>query len=325
MAMRIVAWVALLLLIGLVEVDPAASETYPLGPIRIIAPGPPGSPRDIRARWAADKLGHALGQVVIVDNRPGAGGNIGMEAAAKSAPDGRTLVIADIGTLAQNPHLYDRTGYNALADFVPVIRLVESPLLLAVSNELPVHSVDDLVRLARQKPGQLSFGSAGIGTPPHLAAELFNRVANIDVVHVPYKGSPPALNDLVAGRIAYVIDNIGLLLPQVTPGKIRALAITGTKRIDAAPNVPTLAEAGFPDYEYTAWMGIAVPAGTPKEIVNRLNAELSRALREPSAQSWFEAQGATIVADTPEVFAETVRFEYARWEKIIREAHIKAE
>jgi tripartite-type tricarboxylate transporter receptor subunit TctC len=323
--MRIVAWVALLLLIGLVEVDPAASETYPLGPIRIIAPGPPGSPRDIRARWAADKLGHALGQVVIVDNRPGAGGNIGTEAAAKSAPDGRTLVIADIGTLAQNPHLYDRTGYNALADFVPVIRLVESPLLLAVSNELPVHSVDDLVRLARQKPGQLSFGSGGIGTPPHLAAELFNRIANIDVVHVPYKGSPPALNDLVAGRIAYVIDNIGLLLPQVTPGKIRALAITGAKRIDAAPSVPTLAEVGFPEYEYTPWMGIAVPAGTPKEIVNRLNAELSRALREPSAQSWFAAQGATIVADTPEVFAETVRFEYARWEKIIREAHIKAE
>jgi tripartite-type tricarboxylate transporter receptor subunit TctC len=241
-----------------------SSQTYPSGPIRIIAPGPPGSPRDIRARWAADKLGLALGQVVIVDNRPGAGGNIGMEAAAKSAPNGRTLVIADIGTLAQNPHLYERTGYNALADFVPVIRLVESPLLLAVSNELPVHSVDDLVQLARQKPGQLSFGSAGIGTPPHLAAELFNRVANIDVVHVPYKGSPPALNELVAGRIAYVIDNIGLLLPQVTPGKIRALAITGTKRIDAAPSVPTLTEVGFPEYEYTPWMGIAVPAGTPK-------------------------------------------------------------
>jgi tripartite-type tricarboxylate transporter receptor subunit TctC len=325
MAMHIVAWVTLLVLIGLVKVDPAASQTYPSGPIRIIAPGPPGSPRDIRARWVADKLGPAIGQVVIVDNRPGAGGNIGMEAAAKSAPDGRTLAIVDVGTLAQNPHLYDRTGYNALADFIPVIRLVESPLLLAVSSELSVHTVDDLVRLARQKPGQLSFGSGGIGTPPHLAAELFNRVAKIDVLHVPYKGSPPALNDLVAGRLAYVIDNIGLLLPQVTPGKIRALAITGSKRIDAAPGVPTLAEVGFPEYEYTPWMGIAVPAGTPREIVDRLNAELSRALQEPSAQSWFKAQGGTIVADTPEAFAETVRFEHARWGKIIREAHIKAE
>jgi tripartite-type tricarboxylate transporter receptor subunit TctC len=323
--MHIVAWVALLVLIGLVEVDPAASQAYPSGPIRIIVPGPAGGPRDIRARWVADKLGPALNQVVIVDNRPGAGGNIGMEAAAKSAPDGRTLVIVDVGTLAQNPHLYDRTGYNALADFVPVIRLVEAPLLLAVSSELPVQSVDDLVRLARQKPGQLSFGSPGIGTPPHLAAELFNRAANIDVVHVPYKGSPAALNDLAAGRIAYMIDNTGLLLPQVTTGKIRALAATGTKHVDAAPGVPTLAEAGFPNNEIIPWMGIAVPAGTPKEIVNRLNAELSRALQEPSAQSWFKAQGGTIVADTPEVFAEAVRFEYARWEKIIREAHIKAE
>jgi tripartite-type tricarboxylate transporter receptor subunit TctC len=323
--MHIVAWTTLLALIGLVDVAPAASQTYPSGPIRIIAPGPAASPRDIRARWVSDKLAPALGQVVVVDNRPGAGGNIGMEAAARSVPDGRTLVIVDLGTLAQSPHLYDRTGYNTLADFVPVIRLAEASLLLAVSRELPVQSVDDLVRLARQKPGQLSFGSPGIGTPPHLAAELFNRLAKIDVLHVPYKGSPPALNDLAGGRLAYMIDSLALLSPQVASGKIRALATTGIKRVDAAADIPTLAEAGFPGYEYTSWMGIAVPAGTPKEIVDRLNAELSRALQEPSAQSWFKAQGATIVADTPAVFAETVRSDYARWEKIIREAHMKAE
>ena len=265
----------------MVDAAPAASQTYPSGPIRIIVPGPAGGPRDIRARWVSDKLGPALGQVVIVDNRPGAGGNIGMEAAAKSAPDGRTLVIVDVGTLAQNPHLYARSGYNALADFIPVIRLVEAPLLLAVSSELPVHSVDDLVRLARLKPDQLSYGSPGIGTPPHLAAALFNRAANIQVVHVPYRGGPAALNDLAAGRIAYMIDNAGLLLPQVATGRLRALAITGAKRVDASPNIPTLAEVGYPENAYMPWMGIAVPAGTPQEIVNRLNAELSRALREP--------------------------------------------
>lgn len=323
--MHILGWVALWALIGVADVASAQAQPYPSGPIRIIAPGPPGSPRDIRARWVAEKLTPALGQTVIVENRPGAGGNIGMEAAARSAPDGRTLVIVDVGTLAQNPHLYDRTGYNALTDFVPVIRLVDSPLLLAVYSELPVHTVDDLVRLARERPGQLSFGSSGIGTPPHLAGELFNKLAKIDVVHVPYKGASPALTDLMAGRIAYTIDNPALQLPQVAAGKIRALAITSTKRIDAAPNVPTLVESGFPEYDYTPWMGVAVPAGTPKEIVHRLNDALSYALREPGAQSWFKGQGATIIADTPEDFAQIVRSEYARWEKIIREARIKAE
>jgi tripartite-type tricarboxylate transporter receptor subunit TctC len=315
----------LLALVGVSLMPAAHSQQYPSGTIRIIAPGPPASPRDIRARWVAEQLTSALGQPVIVDNRAGAGGNIGMEAAAKSAPDGRTLVIVDTGTLTMNPHLYDRTGYDALSDFVPVVRLVDAPLMLAVRADLPVRSVADLIRLAKEKPGQLSYGSPGIGTPPHLAAELFKRTAQIDVVHVPYKGFSPALTDLMAGRIDYMTDNVGLLTQQVAAGKIRALAITAPKRLAAAPDVPTMAEAGMPGYEFTSWMGVAVPAGTPAAIVQRLNAELVRALRTPAAQTWFEAQGGEVVADSPDVFAQAVRSEHARWREVIQDARIKAE
>jgi tripartite-type tricarboxylate transporter receptor subunit TctC len=261
----------------------------------------------------------------MVDNRAGAGGNIGMEAAARSAPDGRTLVIVDTGTLTMNPHLYDRTGYDALSDFVPVVRLVDAPLMLAVRADLPARSVADLIRLAREKPNQLSYGSPGVGTPPHLAGELFKRTAKVDVTHVPYKGMSPALTDLMAGRIDYMIDNVGLLAQQVAAGKIRALAITGAKRVAAAPDVPTMAEAGLPGYEFTSWMGVAVPAGTPAAIVQRLNAELVRALRTPAGQTWFESQGGEVVADSPEVFAQAVRSEHARWREVIQDARIKAE
>jgi tripartite-type tricarboxylate transporter receptor subunit TctC len=319
---------ALAILLALIGVAPAATaqtQQYPTGTIRIIAPAPPGSPRDVRARWTAEQLGSALGQPVMVDNRAGAGGNIGMEAAAKSAPDGRTLVIVDNGTLAMNPHLYERTGYDALADFIPVVRLVEAPLMLAVRADLPVRSVADLIRLAKEKPGQLTYGSPGVGTPPHLANELFKRTAGIDVAHVPYKGMSPALTDLMAGRIDYMIDNVGLLSQQVAAGKIRALAITGPRRIAAVPDVPTMAEAGLPGYEFTAWMGVAVPAGTPAAIVQRLNAELVRALRSPGGKAWFEAQGGEIVADSPEAFAQAVRSEHARWREVIQGARIKAE
>ena len=319
------AMAILLALVGVVLTSTAQSQQYPPGTIRIIAPGPPGSPRDIRARWVAEQLNSALGQPVLVDNRAGAGGNIGMEAAAKSAPDGRTLVIVDTGTLAMNPHLYDRTGYDALSDFIPVVRLVEAPLMLAVRADLPARSVADLIRLAREKPGQLSYGSPGVGTPPHLAGELFKRTAQVDVAHVPYKGMSPALTDLMAGRIDYMIDNVGLLAQQVAAGKVRALAITGAKRVAAAPDVPTMAEAGLPGYEFAAWMGMAVPAGTPAAIVARLNAELVRALRTPGGQTWFESQGGEVVADSPEAFAQAVRSEHARWRQVIQEARIRAE
>jgi tripartite-type tricarboxylate transporter receptor subunit TctC len=312
-------------LVVCVSAWPSSAQQYPAGPVRIIAPSPPGSPRDIRARWVADRLAPALGQPVVVENKAGAGGNIGMEAAAKAPADGHTLVIVDTGTLAQNPHLYQRTGYDPLSDFIPVVRLVDAALMMAVHPEVPARSVTELIQLARERPGKLSYGSSGIGTPPHLAGELFKRMAGIDVVHVPYKGAAPALADLLAGQIAYTIDSLAMQMQPVNAGKLRALAVTGTSRAAIALGVPTFIEAGLAGYEYRSWMGIAVPAGTPKAIVTRLNQELVRVLRQPEAKAWFAAQGADIVGDEPEAFAAVVRADHARWGKVIREAGLAAE
>jgi tripartite-type tricarboxylate transporter receptor subunit TctC len=323
MQMHVVRLIALLL--ACAGAAPAVAQQYLSGPIRIIAPSPPGSPRDLRARWVAERLAPALGQPVIVENKAGAGGNIGMQTAAKSPADGHTLVIVDTGTLAQNPHLYLRAGYDPLTDFIPVTRLVDAALMMAVHPEVAAQSVTELIKLARDKPGELSFGSSGIGTPPHLAGELFKRMAGIDVVHVPYKGAAPALADLLGGRIAYTIDSLAMQMQPVKAGKLRALAVTGTSRAATAPDVPTFIEAGLAGYEYRSWMGIAVPAGTPKAIVTRLNQELVRVLRQPDAKAWFAAQGADVVGDEPEAFAAVVRADHAHWGKVIREAGITAE
>jgi tripartite-type tricarboxylate transporter receptor subunit TctC len=303
----------------------AAAQDYPAGTIRIIAPGPAGSPRDLRARWAAEQLGAALDRPVVVDNKPGAGGNIGMEAAARSAPDGRTLVIVDNGTLAQNPHIYQRLGYDARSDFAPVIVLIEASLLLAVPAASPVRKVSDLVGLARATPGKLSYGSPGIATPPHLAGELFSRAAGIDVLHVPYKGAPPAIQDLVGGRLDYVIDSVALLQPLTAAGKVHAIAVTGPKRLDGLPDIPTFAEAGLPGVVYVSWMGLAVPAGTPAPLIERLNRELARALATDQAKAWFRGQGATTLGGTPADFARRIEADYQRWGDVIRAAGIKAE
>jgi tripartite-type tricarboxylate transporter receptor subunit TctC len=316
---------SIILLLACAWALPTAAQDYPTGPVRIIAPSPPGSPRDIRARWVAERLAPVLGQPVIVENKPGAGGNIGMQAAAKSPADGHTLVIVDTGTLAQNVHLYARTGYDPLADFIPVTRLVDASLMMAVHPAVPARSVKELIELARQKPGQLSYGSSGIGTPPHLAGELFKRMARIEVVHVPYKGAAPALADLLGGQIAYTIDSLSMQLQPVAAGRLRALAVTGASRAASAPDVPTFIEAGLAGYEYRSWMGIAVPAGTPKAIVTRLNRELVRLLQQADAKVWFAAQGAEVVGDDPVTFAAVVLADHARWGKVIREARITAE
>jgi tripartite-type tricarboxylate transporter receptor subunit TctC len=273
----------------------------------------------------AEQLGGTLDRVVIVDNKPGAGGNIGMEAAAKSAPDGRTLVIVDVGTLAQNPHIYERPGYNALTDFMPVIGLMEAALVLAVPALSPARTISDLVALAQASPGKLSYGSPGIATPPHLAGELFLRAARIEVVHVPYKGAPPAIQDLVAGRLDYVIDSAALLQPLVAAGKLRALAVTGATRLEAMPDVPTVAEAALPSVTYLSWMGVAAPAGTPAVLVERLNRDLARTLATETARQWFRDQGGTVLAGTPADFGKRIKADYERWGEVIRAARIKAQ
>ncbi len=305
--------------------DGVLAESYPNKPIRIIVPAVAGSPPDVRARWLAEKLYPALGQRVIIENKPGAGGIIGAAAAAKSAPDGYTLLAVTQGTLAFNPHLYAESGYDALKDFAPVTRVSVGALLLVVHPTVQAKSVAELIRLAKAAPGQLMFGSAGIGTPPDMAGELFKRRANIDVTTVPYKGGNLAHIDLVAGRLTYVIDGIGILLPYVNSGKLRALAVTSSQRVAALPEVPTIAESGLPGYEYEAWTGLCAPAGTPKEIVVRLNAELVKILRTSEAREWFATQGMRPVGDTPEDFAAYIQAEYAKWGVIIRAAGMKGE
>ena len=316
---------ASLSLIGAVWIGWAHAQAYPVKPIRLIAPTTPGSPPDVRARWIAAALTPALGQAVVVENKAGAGGTIGTEAAAKSAPDGYTLVLAHQGTFAISPHVYARTGYDPIADFAPVTRLVASPMVLAVHPDMAVKSVADLIRLAKEKPGQLTFGSAGNATPPHMAGELFRRTANIDVVHVPYKGASPALLDLIAGRLSYTIDGTPIQLPQVKAGKIRALAVTSAKRLASLPDVPTVSESGLPGFEYWSWMGICAPAGTPREIVSRLNRTIVGILSTPQAREWLAAQGGEPAGETPEEFAAFIRTEYAKWGDVVRASKITAD
>jgi tripartite-type tricarboxylate transporter receptor subunit TctC len=301
----------------------ASAQAYPSKPIRLITPAPPGAATDVRARWIAERLTPVLGQPIVVENRAGAGGTIGTEAAAKSAPDGYTVVLVHQGTIALGPHIYARLGYDPIADFAPVTRLSMNPLLLAVNPQVPVDSVADLLRYAKEKPGQLNYGSPGTGTPPHMAGELFKNMAKIDVAHVPYKGGAAALMDLIGGRVTYTFENLALQLPQVRAGKIKPVAITSARRLASLPDIPTVAESGLPGYEYWAWMGISAPARTPKEVVSRLNAEIAKILSTSEAREWLAAQGAQPGGDSPEEFAAFIKAEHARWGPIIREAGIK--
>jgi len=310
---------------GLASAEIAADHGWPDKPIRLVVPGGVGGVTDVRARWLAEQLGPALHQPVIVENRPGAGGNIGTELAAHSAPDGYTLVIVHQGTMAMNPHLYARTGYDPLADFVPITRIGVGPLVLAVNPAVPARTVGELVALAKAKPGQLTFGSPGVGTPPHIAGELFKRMAGIDITHVAYRGGGREETDLVAGHISMSIEGTNVQLPFIRSGKLRALAVTTAHRSPALPGVPTMGEAGVPGYDYQGWVGIAAPARTPAPIIDRLYREIAAILATPGAREWFAAYGLEPGGESPRAFADLIRNEYAKWGKVIRDAGIKAE
>ncbi|HTP95875.1 MAG TPA: tripartite tricarboxylate transporter substrate binding protein [Burkholderiales bacterium] len=323
--MRFVAIALVPIALPVLLAGPAPAQPFPSRPIRLIAPAAPGAASDVRARWIAEKLAPALGQTVVVENRAGAGGTIATEAAAKATPDGYTILLVTQGTLALAPHMYTKPGYDALADFAPVTRLSLNPFLLAVNPQLPIETVADLVQYAKGRPGQLSYGSPGSGTPPHMASELFRIMAKIDAVHVPYKGGAAALLDLIGGRLAYTFENLALQMPQVRAGKIRAVAVTGAARLASLPNVPTVAESGLPGYEYMSWMGVGAPAKTPRAIVARLHAEIAKILQTSDAREWLAAQGAEPGGDSPEAFGVYIKAEYARWGPIIREAGIKSD
>ena len=301
------------------------AQDYPNRPIRLIVTSPAGSVSDVRARWVAERLNTAFTKTIVVDNRGGAGGNIGAELAAKSPKDGYTLVIVHQGTLVLNPHIYKRVGYDAIADFAPITRFVVSPLMLAVHPAMPAKTAGELIELVRKNPGQYNYGSPGNGTPPHLAAELFKRMAKIEATHIPYKGGAAALTDLAGGRLAYTIEGLALQAPHAKTGRIRALGVTSAKRVATLPEIPTIAESGLPQYQYMSWMGLAAPAGTPREIVARINAVMVKILKTAEAREWFAEQGGEPVGDTPEEIAAFIKREHTYWGPIIRDAGIRAD
>jgi tripartite-type tricarboxylate transporter receptor subunit TctC len=317
------------LLLGIALMLPAAGwaadPAWPSRPITIISPGDAGGVLDIRARWLAERLSPLLGQSVVVDNRPGAGGAMGTQAGARSPADGHTLTLIHLGTMAINPHLYSRLGYDPLADFVPIAKISGGPQLLAIHPSVKANSVADLVRIVRAQPGEMNFGSAGVGTPGHLAAELFKRSAALDVVHVPYKGGAQAVAALLAGQTTFMLESPGVLVQHVAAGRLRALAVTGTTRLKSLPDVPTTAEAGSPEVQLVAWTGLAAPAGTPQPVIDRIHREVSVLMATPQAQEWLDLIGSYALTDSPESFAQVIRADHAKWGKLIRDAGLRHE
>ncbi len=307
-----------------VPASAADAAAYPNKPVRIIVPFAPGGPTDIVARTVAQKLSESFGQSVVVDNRPGAGGVMGADLAAKGTADGYTLLLCSTGPMAINPGLLRNMPYDALRDFAPITLVVTIPYLLLVHPSFPAQSVKELLALARAKPGQLNYGSAGNGTTSHLAMELFRSMANIRVVHVPYKGSAPAAIDLIGGQLQLLFEAPPSSLPFVRSGKLRALGISTARRTPLLPDMPTISEAGVPGYEVLTWSGICAPAKTPRSIITRLNETIVQGVTSRETRERFSALGADVVANTPDDFGQFIVSELAKWSRVIRESGASA-
>ena len=300
-----------------------SAQDYPARPVRWVSPWPPGGANDIFSRIIAQRLSEALGQAVVVENRPGAAGAIGTEAVAKSPADGYTLTLGSSPTHAIAPSLNPALPYDPLRDFDAVTLVAVVPNVLVVNPALPVNSVRELIALAKSRPGTLNFASAGNGTSQHLSGELFKVMAAVDMVHVPYKGTAPALAELLAGQVQLTFDNIPALLPHIQSGKLRALAVTPAARSAALPNLPTVAEAGVAGYDASVWFGVFVPAGTPRPLVLRLHSEIARALATPDIKARMAAMGAEVSGIGPDAFREFWRKEIPKWAEVVKAAGIK--
>ncbi|HZN27075.1 MAG TPA: tripartite tricarboxylate transporter substrate binding protein, partial [Burkholderiales bacterium] len=295
---------------------------YPSRPIRLVVPFPPGGTPDVQSRMVAEKLAPRLGQPVVVDNRGGAGGVLGMEIVARAPADGYTIVNATVGSWAVTPHLY-KLPYDVLRDFTPVIQVATTPGILVVHPNVPVKSVQELIAVAREKPGQLNYASGGTGGYSHISAELFNYIAKVKITGVPYKGAAPAMNAVLGGHVEVMFNTAITTLPHVKAGRLRALAVTTLKRVPGVPELPTLAESGVSGYENSSWTGVGVPARTSAAIVRRLNAELGAVLQMPDIQERHTAAGSLITGGTPEQFRDYLRSEYAKFGKLVKAAGIK--
>jgi len=297
----------------------ATAQGYPSKPLRIIIPFPPGAATDITGRYVAQKLGEGLGQQAIADNRPGANGTIGLELAAKAPADGHTLVIGQTGNLAISPSL-TKVSYDPGRDFAPVSLLIASPHALAIHPSLPVNSLKELVALARAKPGQLNYASTGSGSGGHLGMELLKKATRADIVHVPYKGGTPGLTDLAAGHVAMMFTSALSTAAFQKSGRVRVIAVGSLQRSPSMPEVPTIAESGYPNFEVISWWGLLAPAATPKDIVARLNAEVAKMMSASDARDRIAALGADIMTTTPEQFGAYIRSEQAKWGQAIRDS-----
>jgi tripartite-type tricarboxylate transporter receptor subunit TctC len=316
----------LILLSSLIFALPAhAQGTYPDHPMRIIVPFPPGGPTDVLARLVGDQLSQTLGQPFVIENKPGAGGNIGMELGAKAAPDGYTLILAPVGNLTVSPYIYSKLPYDPQRDFEPVTVLAAVPNILVVNAAVPAKSLRELIALAKAKPGTLNFASPGNGSGAHLAGELLKRMAGIDLVHVPFNGVAPAMNAVLAGDVQIFFAQTSAALPQLKSGRVVALGVASLKRIDAAPDLPTLAESGLPGFDVTSWYSLVAPAGTPADRISRIQAEVAKAFARREVREKIAGLGAEPVADTSAEFRALLETESMRWRQLAREANIHAD
>jgi tripartite-type tricarboxylate transporter receptor subunit TctC len=302
-----------------------AADSYPSRPIRIIVTYPPGGGVDLAARVIGQKLTDAFGQQVIVDNRGGGGGNIAMEMGARAQPDGYTLTMSAAGPTAINVSLYSKVPFDPVKDYAPVARVASTVYALIVHPSVEAKSVKELIALAKTRPGKLTFASAGIGAPPHLAGELLKTMAGIDIVHVPYKGTGPAIADLVGGQVTMMFSDALAAVPQIKAGKLRGLAVSSPRRFAFAPDLPTVAEAGVPGFSAVGWTGLLAPAGTPRAVVQKLNAEIVRVLPLPEVKEKLAGDGSEFGKNTPEEFSKFIKEEIAKWGKVIKASGARAD
>ena len=319
---RVVAC-AMLVWAGCLGLQAQAQTAYPNKPVHIIVPSTPAGVLDNVARTLALRLAEQLGQPIVIDNKGGAGGNIGAEAAARSAADGYTLFIGFNATHGANPALFGKLSYDPIKDFAPISLLASVPNIISIHPSVPVNTLAELVAMAKARPGQLSYASSGNGTSTHLAAEMFKGVAGVDIAHIPYKGSAPAVADVIAGQVPVIVDSVASSTAQIKAGKLKALATTGPRRLSVLPDLPTVAESGYPGFESTAWLGLLAPAGTPKAIIDQLNAQVLKVMALPETRERMAAFGAEITTSTPEQFAAHIRSEIAKLGKVVHDANIK--
>lgn len=325
MKRRFIAVLALVPLLWVASAGSALADTYPNHPIRFILPAAAGGVLDVIMRRLSDKLGRSLGQTIIVDNKPGANGLIGAEAAARAKPDGYTVLFAPSNVLCVNPALFAKLPYDPVRDFAPVTRGTRGNPILLVGLKFPAKTLAEFIEYAKAHPRQITYGTPAIGSPQHIAAKLLEQLTGIEMVHVPYKNQPQAMTDLIGGQIDAAIEFATVAAPHVTAGKIRALVVLGPHRKPIMPDVPSAAESGLPAFDLAPWNGFLVPAGTPPEFIARLNRELVAALTAPDFSEWMSSLGAEIVPDTPEEFAAFIKAEMSRWAKIVKEANIRLE